>query len=71
MNFTYIIIQKKISHIEKDTVIENKKYNIISAKSYLFIKSKGLTSIKLDNEFYAFKSLIRVKNKRENIQNGC
>jgi hypothetical protein len=62
---------ERVNHIEKDSIIDNKKHKIISSEKYLFIKSKGLMKIKINGDFYFFKNLVRINKERDSFKNGC
>jgi energy-coupling factor transporter transmembrane protein EcfT len=56
--------------IDKDTLINGKKYECIQTKNHTFIKSLGLVEINLKGDKYRFHKRIKQTNKK-NIKNGC
>lgn len=60
-----------VNYIQKDSIIGNKKNEIISSDDFLFAKYKGFVKYKRDNEVYYFKRIIMKMHEREKNKSGC
>ena len=55
----------------KDTIINNKKTEIISNNKCLIVKDKGIISFKVNDKIYKLSKVIRIDKERKNIKGGC
>lgn len=62
---------KLIKHIEKDSLLLGKKETIILSDEYFFVKGSGLIKIKIDNNSYHLKKVIKNGNVRKIHDYGC